>query len=229
MINKAIHTFALLSVEDAGELASSGVFWQSVPTGDSARQVGETESMSGVRLFWYITRRKKKKKKRKKSKITHTHTHESWLMTNMTVAFRWGRAARVFSPGIVYLVTGRLECKPLLLCSARILWMNQDCTIRGGGGQTDSHIGIFWSKRPSCWHLSTIICTPWAISDTLSLLVCFYLRQLGTARWPDPPSPPSLSPIHKNGYRPLINAIWDEKRESIYKYAYVTISWAIKT
>lgn len=51
MINKAIHTFALLSEEDAGELASSGVFWHSVPTGDSVRQVGESESMSGVRLL----------------------------------------------------------------------------------------------------------------------------------------------------------------------------------
>lgn len=31
-----------------------------------------------------------------------------------------GRSARVFSPGMCQ-VTGRLECKPLLLCSARIL------------------------------------------------------------------------------------------------------------
>lgn len=37
MINKAIHTLAPLS--DAGELSSSGVFWQSVPTGDSVRKV----------------------------------------------------------------------------------------------------------------------------------------------------------------------------------------------
>lgn len=51
MMNKAIHTFALLSGEEAGELASSGVFWQSVPTGDTVRQVVETESMSGVRLL----------------------------------------------------------------------------------------------------------------------------------------------------------------------------------
>ena len=50
-INKAIHTFALLSEEEAGELASSGVFWQSVPTGDSVRKVGETESISAVRLL----------------------------------------------------------------------------------------------------------------------------------------------------------------------------------
>lgn len=64
---------------------------------------------------------------------THTQTHtRSWSMTNVSVAFPPGRAARVWSPGI-YLVTGRLGCKPLLLCSARILWMNQDCTIRGGG------------------------------------------------------------------------------------------------
>lgn len=58
-----------------------------------------------------------------------------------------GRAARVCSPGI-YLVTGRLGCKPLLLCSARILWMNEDCTIReGGGGQTDSHTGLHFGLK----------------------------------------------------------------------------------
>ena len=57
MINKAIHTFALLSEqEEAGELASSGVFWKSVPTGDSVRQVGEAESMAGC----YDTPRGKK-------------------------------------------------------------------------------------------------------------------------------------------------------------------------
>lgn len=135
MINKTIHTFALLSDEEAGELASSGVFWQSVPRGDSVRQVGDTESMSGVRLLWYI----KRTTKQKQTRVLINDKYDSGLPLS--------RAARVFSPGI-YLVTERLECKPLLLCSARILWMNQDCTIRRGGGGAD------WRpQRPTFWGL----------------------------------------------------------------------------
>lgn len=156
MINKTIHTFALLSDEEAGELASSGVFWQSVPRGDSVRQVGDTESMSGVRLLWYI----KRTTKQKQTRVLINDKYDSGLPLS--------RAARVFSPGI-YLVTERLECKPLLLCSARILWMNQDCTIRrgGGGGRlTATKAYILGAKRALFFlHVSSCIFPPWIICE----------------------------------------------------------------
>lgn len=106
---EAVHTFALLSDEEAGEVASSGIFWQSVPRGESVRQVGDTESMTGVRLLGYTER-------------THSYTKtttRALVNDKYDTGFPLSRA-RVLSPGI-YLVTERLECKPLLLCSARIL------------------------------------------------------------------------------------------------------------
>lgn len=48
--DQTTHTFPVISDEDAGELASSGVFWKSVPGGESVRQAGDTESMSGVTI-----------------------------------------------------------------------------------------------------------------------------------------------------------------------------------
>lgn len=50
LTSQTVHTFPVISDEDAGELASSGVFWKSVPGGESVRQAGDTESMSGVRI-----------------------------------------------------------------------------------------------------------------------------------------------------------------------------------
>lgn len=136
MINKAIHTLAPLSEEDAGEIASSGVFWQSVPTGDSVRKVGETASISGVWLFLYI--------RVNKQKIKHNTSPAQWQIY-IYIELPLGRE-RVFSPGI-YLVTGWLECKPLLLSPARILWMNQDCTIEGRGWRTQTHRPTYSEKR----------------------------------------------------------------------------------
>lgn len=103
---KASHTFALLSDEDAGELASSCVFWLSVPKGDSVRQVGDTESMSSVRLLWCI--KKKKIGGQNLKNIYIFKSHKSRSMTNVTVALRRAERPWVFSPGM-YLVTGRLK------------------------------------------------------------------------------------------------------------------------
>lgn len=81
----------MISGEDAGELASSGVFWQSVPGGESVRQVGDTESMSGVRI-----RAKMPQGEEKKTRVLINDKYDSGLPLK-------GRV-RVSSPGI-HLVT----------------------------------------------------------------------------------------------------------------------------
>lgn len=82
-----------------------------------------------------------------KNKQIKTKPIPRW--TNMTPDLRLGWTSGVCSPG-VYLVTEWLECKPLLLCSAWILWMNQDCTIRGRGGRHESL--TFFSKEKKKAH-----------------------------------------------------------------------------
>lgn len=145
-------------------------------------------------------------------------------MTNMTLAFRLGRTARVFSPGI-YLVTGRLECKPLLLCSARILWMNQDCTIRGGGGGSDwqSHRPTFWFKIALFWHLSSRI----GYFPFRFLIEGIFLLDLVTTSSPHESRIQYWLPFINIGF--IWNALWGEKREPIYKYWHVTNSWTMET
>lgn len=90
---------------------------------------------------------------------------------------------------------------------------------RGGwGGQTDSHTGLHFGGKehysdinPLVYflcesHVNLFFFLPWIWSQ---------LRRRTKA---------ALTPIHK--YRLLMNAVCGEKREPIYKYTYVTISWA---